>query len=87
MVALDIIDYLITSISDLPFIVTGPGLALCALFAFRAFGLFVTLRWIKASTNLVYIVIILLVMAKYGEQIATMIQDKKQPEETTQQTN
>lgn len=71
---MNIVDYLISSISALPLIVMGPGLALCAFIAFRAFGFFLSLRWIRAVTHLVYIAIILLVMARYGQDIAVYLQ-------------
>jgi len=50
---LDIIDYLITNISPLPWIVKGPGFGLMVLLLLRAFTQVFTLRWIKSATNVV----------------------------------
>lgn len=83
---MDIIDYLITDISELPWIVKGPGLVLMVLLLLRSFTQVFTLRWVKAATNVVYAVVIALGMARFGQQIAEFI-DAKEPvaiEETQQ---
>lgn len=72
-----IIDYLINSISALPLAVSGTGLVICAILAFRAFGFFLSLRWIRTVTNLVYILIVLLLLARYGDRIAEYLLDEK----------
>lgn len=84
---MDIIDYLITHISELPWIVKGPGLGLIALLLLRSFMQVFTLRWIKSATNVVYALIIALGMARFGQDIADFIQSKQQvPIEQIQQT-
>lgn len=83
---MDIINYLITDISELPWIVKGPGLALMALLLLRSFTQVFTLRWIKAATNVVYAIVIALGMARFGQQIAEFIEAKQpEPVEQTQQ--
>lgn len=74
---MDIIDYLITNIAPLPWIVKGPGLGLMALMCLRSFTQILTLRWIKAATNLVYAVIIALGMARFGQDIADYLKKKQ----------
>lgn len=75
---MDIIDYLITNISPLPWIVKGPGFGLMALLLLRAFTQVFTLRWIKSATNVVYAVIIALGMARFGQDIADFIKAKQE---------
>ena len=70
---MDIITYLVTDISDLPWIVKGPGLILVVLLLLRAFTQVFTLRWVKAATSVVYALVIALVMARFGLQIAEYI--------------
>lgn len=83
---MDIIDYLITNISELPWNVKGPGLVLIAYFSFRAFTQFLTLRWIRAATTLVYALIVALGMARFGSDIANLITEKQTvPVENIQQ--
>ncbi|MEM8648938.1 MAG: hypothetical protein AAGF54_00250 [Pseudomonadota bacterium] len=78
---LDIVDYLITYVSELPWMVKGPGFALMVYLIFRSVGQFMTLRWIKAATSLVYALIVALVMARFGHDIAAFIdKDYKPPE-------
>jgi hypothetical protein len=74
---LDIIDYLITNIAPLPWIVKGSGLGLMALLCLRSFTQIFTLRWIKAATNVVYAVIIALGMARFGQDIADYLKKKQ----------
>lgn len=74
---MDIIDYLITNVSPLPWIVKGTGLLLMGLLLLRAFTQVFTLRWIKAATNVVYAVIIALGMARFGQDIADFIMTKQ----------
>jgi len=78
---LDIIDYLITHISPLPWIVKGPGFGLMVLLILRAFSQVFTLRWIKAATNVVYAVIIALGMARFGQDIADYLKAPQPPSE------
>lgn len=61
-------------ISALPWIVLGPGLFLIFLFLSGALTKFLTLRWIRALTNIVYAFIVALVLSRYGQSIAQMIQ-------------
>ena len=83
---MDIIDYLITNISPLPWIVKGTGMALMVLLFFRAFSQIFTLRWIKAATNIVYAIIVALGMARFGQDIADYIETKQEkPVEQIQQ--
>lgn len=74
---MDIIDYLITHISPLPWIVKGTGLVFMTLLLLRAFMQIFTLRWIKAATNVVYVAIIALGMARFGQDIADFIKTKQ----------
>ena len=59
---------------ELPWIVKGPGIVLIAWFLLRGVTRFITLRPIKGLTNLVYAFIIALVLSRYGNDIALMIQ-------------
>ena len=70
---MDIIDYLVTHISPLPWTVKGTGLVLMLLLAFRAATQFMSLRWIRAITSLVSIVVVALIMARFGTDIAAYI--------------
>jgi len=74
---LDIIDYLITNIKPLPWIVKGPGLGLMVLLVFRSFTQVLTIRWIKAVTSIVYAAIIALGMARFGQDIADHLKTKQ----------
>ncbi len=76
---MDIVDYLITHISELPWIVKGPGLGVMALLLLRSFTQIFTLRWIKAATNVVYALIIALGMARFGQDIADYLKSKQVP--------
>ena len=70
---MDIIDYLVTHITPLPWTVKGPGMLLMVLLAFRAATQFMSLRWIRAITSLVSIVVVALIMARFGSDIAVFI--------------
>ncbi len=72
---MDIVDYLITNISQLPWIILGPGLLLMAIFTFKAIGYVFRLRLISVVTNLLYAFIVALVMARYGQEIAAFVMD------------
>lgn len=74
--ASELLNYLYTEISPLPWTVKGVGLGLMALLVLSAVGKFLTFRWIKAATNLILALIIALVMARYGTDIAAMLQPK-----------
>ena len=82
---MDIVDYLITHISELPWIVKGPGLALMVLLLLRSFTQIFTLRWIKAATNAVYALIIALGMARFGQDVSDYLKSKQTP--TVEQIN
>ena len=71
-----LIDYLLNSILPLPWIVKGPGLALIAFTLFRSVIQFLTLRWIKSATSIVFALIIALVLARYGTDIAVFLAEK-----------
>ncbi len=70
---MDIIDYFITHIGPLPWMVKGTGFAIMALLVFRAFGQFLSLRWIRAVTSLVSALVIALILARFGQDIAAFI--------------
>ena len=70
---MDIIDYLITNITPLPWIVKGTGLGLMVLLVFRAAGQFLSLRFIKATTSLVTALVVALILARFGQDIAAFI--------------
>lgn len=72
---MDIVDYLITNISQLPWIVFGPGLFLIAVFLLKAVGQVFRLRLISVVTNILYAFIVALVMARYGQDIAAFVLD------------
>ncbi len=67
---MDLIDYLVTNIAEAPHIVRWPGIFLIALYLLRAFGHIFRLRLISVITNVLYAVIIALLLARYGDQIA-----------------
>ena len=71
-----LIDYLLNAILPLPWIVKGPGLALMAFLLFRAVIQFLTIRWIKSATSIVFALIITLVLAGYGTDIASFLAEK-----------
>ncbi len=73
---MDIIDYLITNISPLSWTVKGAGLLLMALLVMRATGQFFSFRWIKAITSLVSVVVVLLILARFGTDIDALIEDQ-----------
>ncbi|MEM7068336.1 MAG: hypothetical protein AAF478_05575 [Pseudomonadota bacterium] len=70
---MDIVDYLITHIAPLPWTVKGTGFVLMLILAFRAFGQFLSLRWIRAATSIVLILVVALVMARFGQDIAAFV--------------
>ncbi len=69
----DLLDYLITHISELPQNVQLIGGGLIALFVLRSFFLVLRLRLISAATSLLYALIVALVLARYGHDIAAFI--------------
>lgn len=71
---MDLFDYLITNILPLPWTVKGPGFLLMILIAFQAVGHFMSLRWISAATSLVTILVLALIMARFGTEIAVWIE-------------
>ncbi|MEM9279226.1 MAG: hypothetical protein AAGA76_11685 [Pseudomonadota bacterium] len=79
---MDIIDYLVTNIAPLPWIVKGTGFVLMAVLVFRAVGQFFSLRWIRAATSLVMALVIALVMARFGQDIAAFIASQSPPATT-----
>ena len=70
---MDIVDYLITHISPLPWTIKGTGLGLMVLLMFRAFTQFLSLRFIRAATSLVTALVVVLIMARYGQDIAAFL--------------
>lgn len=72
---MDIIDYLVTNINQLPWIVRGPGLFLIVLFLLKAIGHVFRLRLISVITNILYAVIVALVLARYGQEITAFVLD------------
>lgn len=70
---MDIVDYLITNIAPLPWTVKGTGFGLMALLFLRAAGQFLSLRFIKATTSLVTALVIALVLARFGQDIAAFV--------------
>ena len=68
-----LIDYLITNTSQLPWIVLGPGLFLIVMFLFKALGQFFRLKWISAIGSILYALIIALILARYGQDIAAYV--------------
>ena len=79
---MDIIDYLITNIGGLPWSVKGAGFVLMAILFMRAVGQFFSLSWIKAATNLVMVLVVALVMARFGQDIASFISSQAIPPES-----
>ena len=70
---MDIIDYLITHIAPLPWTVKGTGFGLMVLLVLRAAGQFLSLRFIKATTSLVTALVVVLILARFGQDIASLI--------------
>ena len=85
---MDIIDYLITNISPLSWITKGGGFLLMVMLTFRAASQFFSFRWIKALTSLALILVVLLVLARFGADIDGLIDEHmKSSEETTEQSD
>ena len=80
---LDIVDYLITHIAPLPWAVKGTGFAIMGLLVLRAAGQFFSLRWIRAATSLVLVLVVALGMARFGEDIAAFVSSEPKPATTT----
>jgi len=72
---MDLVDYLVTNISELDHIVRWPGIFLIVLYLLRAVGHLFRLRLISVVTNLLYATIIALVLARYGNEIAVYLQN------------
>ena len=70
---MNIVEYLITNIGPLPWIVKGTGFALMAYLVFRSIGQFFSLRWVRAATSLVSVLVIALIMARFGQDIAAFL--------------
>ncbi len=70
---MELVDYLINGILESPQIVRWPGIFLIALFLLRAVGQFFRLRLISVAINILYALIIGLVVARYGQEIADFI--------------
>ena len=69
----DLLDYLITNITQLPQNVQLIGGGLIVLFVLRSFFLVLRLRLISAATNILYALIVALVLARYGPEIAVFL--------------
>ena len=70
---MELIDYLIENITNLPGIVRWPGIFLIALLLLRAIGHVFRLRLVSVIINLLYAFIVALVLAQYGHEIAAFI--------------
>ncbi|MEM7216664.1 MAG: hypothetical protein AAF423_14085 [Pseudomonadota bacterium] len=70
---MDFVDYLVVHISPLPWTVKGVGFAFIAFLVFRAIGQFFSLRWIRALTSLVMALVVALIMARFGQDIAAYL--------------
>lgn len=79
---MDIFDYLITNINQLPWITRGPGLFLIVVFLLKAVGHVFRLRLISVITNILYAFIVALVLARYGQEITAFVLEtiNNQPE-------
>ncbi|MEM7465227.1 MAG: hypothetical protein AAF362_21370, partial [Pseudomonadota bacterium] len=53
--------------------VKGTGLGLMVLLVLRAAGQFLSLRFIKASTSLVTALVVALILARFGQDIAAFV--------------
>ena len=73
---MELFDYLLNAILPLPWIVKGPGFAMIAWLLLRSVMQFLTLRWIKSATSIVFALIIALVLARYGTDIAAFLAEK-----------
>ncbi|MEM9332310.1 MAG: hypothetical protein AAGA53_13360 [Pseudomonadota bacterium] len=80
---MDIVDYLITNIGDLPWSVKGVGFALMAFLFLRAVSQFFSLKWIRAATSLVMVLVVALVMARFGQDIASFVANQIPPAKST----
>lgn len=83
----DIFNYLVTNIMPLPMVIKGTGLAIIVLLVLRSIGQFLSFSWIKAATGLVIALVIALVMARYGQDIAGIIYDPAQNNGATNTQN
>ena len=69
----------VPNILALPWIVKGPGIVLAALFALRALRSFFSLKLITAATSVIWALAIAIILSRYGQAIATLIQNQSQP--------
>ena len=76
---MELIETILNSILDLPWIVKGPGLGLIAILLLRAVTQFLTIHPIRAATSVVYALIVGLVLSKYGQAIAEFIAQQSPP--------
>lgn len=72
---MELVDYLIENIMSLPGIVRWPGIFLIVVFLLRAVGHLLRFRLVSVITNLLYAFIFALVLAQYGNEIASFISD------------
>ena len=70
---MELLNYLVVNIMQLPWIVKGPGLFLIFLFLIKAIGHVFRLRLFSVVTNFLLSVIVALVLARWGQDIAAFI--------------
>jgi len=81
-----VIDHIINSIVALPPNVQVPGLILMAVFTLIAGFRFITFRWIKAATYLVYVFIVAFVLVRFGQPLSVWLDGAFQPHGSVSQT-
>ncbi|MDJ0613028.1 MAG: hypothetical protein QNJ29_05085 [Rhizobiaceae bacterium] len=73
---MDLIDYLVSNIIELPHIVRWPGIFLIVLYLLRAVSHIFRLRLISVVTNILYATIVALLLAQYGNEIAAFMENQ-----------
>ncbi len=63
----------------LPWIVQVPGLLLILLFIVRALRSFFSLKLITMATSVIWALAIAIILSRYGQAIATLVQSQSQP--------
>ena len=73
---MELLDYLIANIMALPWVIKGPGLFFIFSFLLKSIGHVFRLRLIAAITNFLLSLIIALILARWGVEIAIFVQEQ-----------
>ena len=71
---MELLNYLIVNIMQLPWIVKGPGLFFMFAFLFKAIRHLFKLKFVSAVTSLLLSFIVALIFARWGHDIAAFVQ-------------